>query len=129
MASLIGATFVFPGVSTIDAGTTLSKPPFLSGLGPVFLVWLTAPLMALTLVAFAFLVLRTSLLRGEDPFHKVLWVRALVHMLGIMADALGAFCQTQQLHFADAGQHATCTVHVLSTWHLHCACLRNIDSG
>ena len=74
MASLIGATFVFPGVHLLDAGTTLSKPPFLSGLGPVFLVWLTAPLMALTLVTTVFLILRTFLLRGEDPFHKVLWV-------------------------------------------------------
>lgn len=93
MASLIGAAFVFPGVGTIDAGTTLSKPPFLSGLGPVFLVWLVAPFMALTLVTFVFLVLRTSLLRGEDPFHKVLWVRAFVHMLGNMTAALCIRCQ------------------------------------
>lgn len=80
MASLIGATFVFPGVSTLDAGTSLNKPPFLSGLGPVFLVWLTGPLMTLTLVTTTFLILRTLLLRGEDPFHKVLWVRAFAHV-------------------------------------------------
>lgn len=75
VASLIGASFVFPGVHTIDGGTSLSTPPFLSGLGPVFLVWLIAPAMALTLVPLVFLLLRTCLLRGEDPFHKVLWVR------------------------------------------------------
>ena len=28
MVSLIGATFVFPGVSMLVAGTVLSKPPF-----------------------------------------------------------------------------------------------------
>ena len=77
VASLIGASFVFPGVHTIDGGTSLSTPPFLSGLGPVFLVWLTAPAMALTLVPLVFLLLRTCLLRGEDPFHKVLWVRVV----------------------------------------------------
>lgn len=78
MASLAGATFVFPGVRCLDGGKWLSAPPFLSGLGPAFLVWLIAPLMTLTLVTLAFLILRTCLLRGEDPFHKVLWVRALM---------------------------------------------------
>ena len=105
VASLIGATFVFPGVSMLDGGTTLSKPPFLSGLGPVFLVWLTGPLMTLTLATTLFLILRTFLLRGEDPFHKVLWVRAFaakhasctVQMHVTMPAALCAGFQTRQL--------------------------------
>ncbi|KAL3161411.1 hypothetical protein ABBQ32_010301 [Trebouxia sp. C0010 RCD-2024] len=73
VASLTGATFVFPGMRFLDGGKWLSEPPFLTGLGPAFLVWLIAPLMTLTLVTLAFLLLRTCLLRGEDPFHKVLW--------------------------------------------------------
>ena len=75
VASTIGAAFVFPGVGDIDGGTSLSAPPFLSGLGPVFLIWLVAPTLTLTLVILLFLMMRTYVMRGEDPFHKVLWVR------------------------------------------------------
>ena len=74
VASTIGAAFVFPGVATIDGGAGLSQPPFLSGLGPVFLTWLVGPMLSLTSVTLLFLLMRTCLLRGEDPFHKVLWV-------------------------------------------------------
>ncbi|DBA79742.1 hypothetical protein WJX77_004526 [Trebouxia sp. C0004] len=74
VASNIGAAFVFPGVGDIDGGTSLSAPPFLSGLGPVFLIWLVAPTLTLTLVILMFLMMRTYVMRGEDPFHKVLWV-------------------------------------------------------
>ncbi|DBB04957.1 TPA: Na+/Pi symporter [Trebouxia sp. C0006] len=74
VASTIGAAFVFPGVGDIDGGTSLSAPPFLSGLGPVFLIWLVAPTLTLTLVILLFLMMRTYVMRGEDPFHKVLWV-------------------------------------------------------
>ena len=74
VASTIGAAFIFPGVSNIDGGTSLSAPPFLSGLGPIFLIWLVAPTLTLMLVILLFLLIRTCLMRGEDPFHKVLWV-------------------------------------------------------
>lgn len=67
---------VYPGLKSINfgGGDALSSPPFLTGLGPVFLTWIVAPLLTLTLVTGVFLIMRTWLLRGEDPFHKVIWV-------------------------------------------------------
>lgn len=74
VASTIGAAFVFPGKECINGGTSLAVPPFLSGLGPVFITWLVGPTLALTLVILLFLILRALLMRGEDPFHKSVWV-------------------------------------------------------
>jgi len=104
VASTIGAAFVFPGVGDIDGGTSLSAPPFLSGLGPVFLIWLVAPTLTLTLVILLFLIMRTYVMRGEDPFHKVLWVR--LPMLPIA-------CHGPKCH---AGMHTS------SPLLHHCAC-------
>ena len=79
-ASTVGVALIYPGFKSINFGskTALSSPPFLSGLGPVYLTWGIAPLLSLTCVTALFLILRTWLLRGEDPFHKVIWVRSSV---------------------------------------------------
>ena len=75
-AATVGVSLVYPGFNSINFGgkNTLSTPPFLSGLGPVFLTWGIAPLLSLTCVTALFLIMRAWLLRGEDPFHKVIWV-------------------------------------------------------
>ena len=46
-----------------------------SGMGAVYIPWATVPVMTVVIVTFMFLVMRTFLMRGDDPFHVVLWVR------------------------------------------------------
>ncbi len=106
VASTIGAAFVFPGVGHIDGGTSLSAPPFLSGLGPVFLIWLVAPTLTLTLVILLFLMMRTYVMRGEDPFHKVLWVR--LPMLPISCH--GPLTPCRHAHQQPIAAHCACLV-------------------
>lgn len=70
VASTIGAALVFPGSSSLEFGTLLDAPPFLTGLGPIFLTWMTAPLLSITFVSLASIGMRNILFRGEDPFTK-----------------------------------------------------------
>lgn len=73
--SLLGTALLYPGAHTIDTGAPLlHKPPYLSGLGPIYTSWMFVPLLALVCVSLLLLILRHCLLRGEDPFHKTLWV-------------------------------------------------------
>lgn len=74
-ASIIGTATIFPGWGHIEWGRASKTPPFLAGLGPVYLSWLTVPLLALLMVMCIFLPMRAKLLRAEDPFYSVLWVR------------------------------------------------------
>ena len=46
-----------------------------SGMGAVYIPWATVPVMTVVIVTFMFQVMRTFLMRGDDPFHVVLWVR------------------------------------------------------
>lgn len=75
VASTIGAALVIPGASLIDLGQSQKAPPFLSGVGPVVLSWFWAPLLSAVLVTSSFLFIRSLVFRGEDAFHKALWVR------------------------------------------------------
>ena len=75
VASTLGVALLYPGSAYVDFGHYSNHPPFLSGLGPIFLTWLIAPILSITLVTAAFIFTRNSVLRGEDPFHKTLWVR------------------------------------------------------
>lgn len=74
---LLGTLLLYPGLHAVDFGRVLRDPPFISGLGPIYASWATVPVLAFVCVAFLFLFLRNRLLRGDDPFHKVLWVGAL----------------------------------------------------
>ena len=75
VASTLGAALVFPGASSIKFGEPLKTPPFLTGVGPVLLAWLWSPVLSALLVTSSFLLIRSLVFRGEDAFHKALWVR------------------------------------------------------
>ncbi|KAL0050078.1 hypothetical protein WJX82_004015 [Trebouxia sp. C0006] len=74
VASIVGAVLVFPGASSLEFGQMLSSPPFLTGLGPIFLTWLCAPWITIILILLSFLGMRSLIMRGEDTFHRVLWI-------------------------------------------------------
>ena len=72
--SLAGTALIFAGHKPIDWGLTLqAKPPFLSGLGPVYLAWLILPAISFQVPAFFMLAFR-SVLRKEDSVHEIMWV-------------------------------------------------------
>ena len=72
---LAGTALVYPGAATIDWGRDLlKKPPFVSGLGPMYIAWIIMPLISCVIGAMCMLSLR-NVLRKEDPFHQVVWVR------------------------------------------------------
>lgn len=74
-AALAGTALVYPGWKYIIWGVHITKAPIVvSGMGAVYVPWATVPLMTAVLVTLIFLTMRTFLMRGEDPFHKVLWV-------------------------------------------------------
>ena len=71
----LGTALVYPGPGSIDWGShLLHTPPFLSGLGPVYVGWIIMPMVALVCVALLLLVFRTPM-RQEDSFYQILWVR------------------------------------------------------
>ena len=73
--SLAGTALVFPGKTSIDWGSPIvGKPPFVSGLGPVYIAWVIMPVMSFMCAALGMLSFR-SVLRKEDPFHQIVWVR------------------------------------------------------
>ena len=67
---------LYPGLHYVDFGAFVQKPPFVTGLGPIWISWLFVPALALVSVALLFLILRNFVLRGKDPFYRVLWVSA-----------------------------------------------------
>ena len=73
--SLAGTALVFPGEDSIDWGSPfLEKPPFLTGLGPVYIAWVVMPLLS-SMFAPLFMLSFKGVLRKEDLFHQVVWVR------------------------------------------------------
>ena len=73
--SLLGTALLYPGWEQVAfAAPLLDRPPFLSGLGPIYTSWAFVPALALVCVALLFLLLRNCILRGDDPFYRVLWV-------------------------------------------------------
>ena len=75
VASTIGAALVFPGAGALDFGTTSLSPPFVTGLSAVFIIWVCAPIVAVSITGIGFLNARNLFARGDDPLHKTLWVR------------------------------------------------------
>ena len=73
--SLAGSALIFPGPDSIDWGAPfVEKPPFVSGLGPVWTAWLVMPLVSILCAAILMLSFR-GILRAEDSFHHAEWVR------------------------------------------------------
>lgn len=73
-ASVMGAIFVFPGVRQLKVGGTNSEPPYLTGIGAVFIGLMLAPILTICGAVLTYLGTRKTILRSEDPFHKALWV-------------------------------------------------------
>ena len=85
----MGAALVFPGAGFLDFGTTSPSPPFVTGLSAVFIIWVCAPIVAVSLTGIAFLNARNLFVRGDDPLHKTLWVRpAMLQPLHALANQL-----------------------------------------
>ncbi|DBA95223.1 TPA: Na+/Pi symporter, variant 2 [Trebouxia sp. C0006] len=78
VASTIGAALVFPGAGALDFGTTSLSPPFVTGLSAVFIIWVCAPIVAVSITGIGFLNARNLFARGDDPLHKTLWVQPVV---------------------------------------------------
>ena len=74
VASTLGATFVFPGANQLNAGGTSLVPPYLTGVGAVFIVWAIAPFLTMCTTSAFYLWNRKMIFRTEDPFHRALWV-------------------------------------------------------
>ncbi|KAL3131923.1 Na+/Pi symporter [Trebouxia sp. C0009 RCD-2024] len=72
-ASVMGAIFVFPGVRQLKVGGTNSEPPYLTGIGAVFIGLMLAPILTICGAVLTYLGTRKTILRSEDPFHKALW--------------------------------------------------------
>ena len=74
VASTLGASLVFPGARQLRAGGTNSQPPYLTGMGAVFIAWILAPLLTMCCAVPVCLWNRKTIFRSEDPFHIALWV-------------------------------------------------------
>ena len=75
-SAMAGTALVYPGWKYINWGVHITEHPMVvSGMGAVCIPRATVPVMTVVIVTFIFLVMRTFLMRGDDPFHVVLWVR------------------------------------------------------
>ena len=73
--SLAGTALVYPGKGSIDWGSELvNTAPFVSSVGSLYIAWCVLPVVAFLCAAVLMLSLRT-VLRKEDPFHQIIWVR------------------------------------------------------
>jgi len=89
VASTMGAALVFPDAGSLDFGTTSLSPPFVTGLSAVFIIWVCAPIVAVSMTGIAFTNARNLFARGHDPLHKTLWVRpAMLQLLHAFANQL-----------------------------------------
>ena len=81
-SAMVGIALVYPGWKYINWGghprSSASSWSLVPGLGAVYVPWGTVPVLTILLVTFFFLILRMFLMRGEDPFHKVLWVSTAI---------------------------------------------------
>ena len=74
VTSLAGSALISPGGDSIDWGThTQRLPPFVSGLGPVWVSWAAMPLVSCACVTFLMLCFR-GIMHTDDSFHEVVWV-------------------------------------------------------
>lgn len=97
-SAMAGTALIYPGWRYVNWGVHITDHPMVvSGMGAVYIPWATVPVMTIVIVTFIFLVMRTFLMRGDDPFHVVLWVR----MLRSLCCAL---------HFALCAHHVDCFV-------------------
>lgn len=95
---MAGTALVYPGWTYMNWGVHITANPMVvSGMGAVYIPWATVPVMTVVIVTFIFLVMRTFLMRGDDPFHVVLWVRIRPLL-----------CRA--LHCALCADHANCFV-------------------
>ena len=74
VASTVGAALAFPGAAHIEVGQSTAAPPFVTGLGPIFMTWICAPGFGSVMVVLCLLYARSTIMRGEDTFHRALWV-------------------------------------------------------
>ncbi|KAL3131924.1 hypothetical protein ABBQ38_007627 [Trebouxia sp. C0009 RCD-2024] len=81
VAATLGAILVFPGARHLKVGGTNSHPPYLTGMGAVFMTWLLAPLVTMCCAVPVYLWSRKTIFRSEDPFHNALWDEATVREL------------------------------------------------
>ncbi|DBA79747.1 hypothetical protein WJX77_003194 [Trebouxia sp. C0004] len=73
-SAMAGTALIYPGWRYVNWGVHITDNPMvLSGMGAVYIPWATVPVMAMIIVTFIFLVMRTFLMRRDDPFHIVLW--------------------------------------------------------
>ncbi|DBA83573.1 TPA: hypothetical protein ACH3X2_006488 [Trebouxia sp. C0005] len=73
-SAMAGTALVYPGWTYMNWGVHITANPMVvSGMGAVYIPWATVPVMTVVIVTFIFLVMRTFLMRGDDPFHVVLW--------------------------------------------------------
>ena len=72
--SLAGTALIFPGKGSIDWGAPfLERPPFVSGLGPIWTAWVVMPAVSFVCSALLMLSFR-GVMRAEDSFHQIVWV-------------------------------------------------------
>lgn len=76
---MAGTALIYPGWKEVNWGVHITQNPIVvSGMGAVYVPWVAVPWLTIVIVIFIFLVMRTYLMRGEDPFHQTLWVRVAV---------------------------------------------------
>lgn len=74
VTSLAGSALISPGGDSIDWGAHTQKtPPFVSGLGPVWVSWAAMPLVSCACVTFLMLCFR-RIMHTDDSFHEIVWV-------------------------------------------------------
>ncbi|KAL0031297.1 hypothetical protein WJX79_001595 [Trebouxia sp. C0005] len=80
VASTVGAILIFPGGAALEFSKTSKSPPFVTGLGSIFIIWACAPIISISLTGPCYLKIRDWLFRSSeyDPLHRVLWVLPLV---------------------------------------------------
>lgn len=93
-ASTIGAIFVFPGVRQLKVGGTNLEPPYLTGMGAVFISLMLAPVLTICTAVLTYLGTRKTILRSEDPFHRALWVMHLSHLSCICRHMYCVLCSS-----------------------------------
>ena len=71
--SLAGSALISPGGNSLNWGTQTQKPPFVSGLGRVWVSWAAMPLVSCACVTCLMLYFR-RIMRTDDSFYEIVWV-------------------------------------------------------
>ena len=73
--SLAGTALIYPGKGSINwISELVNTAPFVSGLGSFYIAWCVLSVVAFLCAAVLMLSFR-AVLRKEDPFHQIIWVR------------------------------------------------------